>query len=660
MIAGLCLAAIVVAISVTFRIQDPDIWQHLAVGRAIWRMHSVPTTNLWAWPVYGMPDVCPSWLFRVMLWPFFNAGGTVGLYVWRWLVTLAAFVLLWLTARRMGARGFAALFALALAALSWRLRSQVRPETLVGVILALELWILESWRRARDPRPGAASAPRVAVDRRVLLIPLLWIWANAHLSWPFGFAIVAAYGSDALVFAGKGRGRAGLEFLALVLAAFALTFANPSGASAVAQPFDFFLHQRHEALYSNISELGPIMWGVHWRTGLPVLMAGWPLLVIARARRHGIDVAEVSLCALFTWLAISSQRFIGFYALTAAPFLGRDLSNLLPRPVAPRPWWSFAVFAVLTLGFSVLEWSRPNLPIAIGFDFNVYPVGACDYIASRNLRGPFFNEFSNAGYMLWRFWPDRTRLPFMDVHQSGTPEDRRLYPYVFGNADAWRALDGRRHFEVLLVDGSAPGVVGNFLPDRLDADSTWALVFRDDNACLYMRRDGRYSDLARREGYAIVPGASDHLSALGQACARDPRVRAGAYQELLRQLGSSRFNARASSLLANLDLMEGRGDLASDRLRHALDLNPGLFTLHERLGLIAFRAGQVRDALREFDLEARLGAGIGGGELQLHRGQALEALGRPKDAMEAYRRQLAQRPDDSAAKAALQRLQSPR
>src|SRR5207253_1865139 len=113
---------------------------------------------------------------------------------------------------------------------------------------------------------------------------------------------------------------------------------------------------------------------------------------------------------------------------------------------------------------------------------------------------------------------------------SGTPEDRRLYPYLFVSPDAWRALDRRRRFEVLLVDGAATGVAGNSLPDSLDADSTWALVFRDDNACLYVRRDGHYRELARRERYLIIPGASDDLSALGQACARDAGVRAAAYQ----------------------------------------------------------------------------------------------------------------------------------
>ena len=659
MIAGLLLTGAVIVVSVTFKIMDPDVWQHLAVGRAIWSLHHVPTVNLWAWPVYGTPDVCPSWLFRVLLWPFYRLSGVLGLYGWRWLVTLATFVVLGLTARRAGARGFAPLFVLALAALSWRHRSQVRPETLIGVVLALELLILESWRQSAAGTASQATRP-FALDRRLALVPLLWIWSNAHISWPLGFAILGAYAVDGLLGAKGHRARLALEFAVLSLPAFALTFANPSGARAVLQPFDFFLHQRQEAIYSNIIELRPILWGLHWRTGLPVLMAGWPLFIVWRAFQRRVDAAEWILCALFTWLAMSSQRFIGFYALTAVPFFGRDLSEALARPVAPRLWRSFATFAAFTLGFSILEWSRPNMPITIGFDWNVYPVGACDYIASNDLHGPFFNEYYNAGYMLWRFWPDRTRLPFMDVHQSGTPEDRRLYPYVFGSPEAWRALDRRRHFEVLLLDGSVPGVAGNTLPDSLDADTSWALVFRDDNACLYVRRDGRYRGLARRDRYAVIPGGSNNLSGLGQAVARDAGVRATAYQELLRQIESSRFNARASSLIANLDWMAGRADLASARLRHALDVDPGLFTVHERLGLIAMRTGAARAALRELDIESKLGTGIGGGELQLHRGQALEALGRREQAADAYRRQLELRPDDAQARESLERLTRPK
>ena len=61
------LAALCVLLSVTFTIYDPDIWQHLAVGRAIWQLHRVPATQIWIWPTYGVPDITPSWVLRECL-----------------------------------------------------------------------------------------------------------------------------------------------------------------------------------------------------------------------------------------------------------------------------------------------------------------------------------------------------------------------------------------------------------------------------------------------------------------------------------------------------------------------------------------------------------------------------------------------------------------
>src|SRR5881396_1681173 len=62
------VATIGICLSVGFRIHDPDIWQHLAVGRAIWSTHSIPMYNVWVWPAYGTPAVLPSWGFRALLW----------------------------------------------------------------------------------------------------------------------------------------------------------------------------------------------------------------------------------------------------------------------------------------------------------------------------------------------------------------------------------------------------------------------------------------------------------------------------------------------------------------------------------------------------------------------------------------------------------------
>ena len=668
MLAGLCFTALAVALSVTFRLGDADLWQHLVVGRAIWKLHGVPTTNLWVWPLYGMPALCPSWLFRALLWPFWDVGGLTGLYVWRWITALAAFALLLAAARRMGARGFSALFVLALAALSFRHRSQVRPDTLVAVLLAFELWVLVRWRA--DGRP-----------RRTAIALVLWAWVNAHVSWPLGFCLLGAFALDAEWRATRGRGRpaaALLPHLQAALAGALLAFVNPSGWRALAEPFAFVFSGRATPLYSNIAELQPLMWNIHWKTGIELLIVGWPLLIVERAARRRMGLDEILSCVLFTTLALSSQRFAGLYALVAAPFVARDVAEWLaaraatpagasePPPEAgaaagsewaTMPWRRFAFLALATLGVSALELTRSDMPLGMDLDLRQYPVGACDFIGAHALEGPLFNEYYYGGYVLWRFWPERSRLPFMDIHQSGTPEDRALYPFVFRSDAAWHELDARRQFELLLVDGSLQHARGDRLPDILDADSSWTLVFRDDQACLYARRSGVNRPAAAQHGFRLVPGGSARLPVLGAACERDSVLREQVRAELERQAAASPYNSRASSLLANIALIEGRAADARALMLHALAVEPALPSGHERLGMIALGTGNAREALAEFEREAR--AGTGSVELGLRLAEAHRQLGDRAAAAAAYRSFLARHPGDVRAQAGLDSLVAP-
>jgi hypothetical protein len=337
--------------------------------------------------------------------------------------------------------------------------------------------------------------------------------------------------------------------------------------------------------------------------------------------------------------------------------VARDLAEWPAMRAAPaQVWLRLATLMLATLAISALEWTRADVPLGIGIDFKQYPVGACDFIASQGLEGPMFNEYYYGGYVLWRFWPDRARLPFMDVHQSGTEEDRALYPFVFRNPGVWHELDARRHFELLLVDGSIQPVAGNRLPDALDADTTWALVFRDDQACLYARRGGVNDAVIARDAYRLVPGGSARLSAFGAACQRDAALRAEARAELERQAASSPYNSRATSLLANIALIEGRRDDARSLISHALTVEPGLPAGHERLGMIALEAGDAHGALAEFEREARGGAGSP--DLELRLGEAKRLSGDLAGARAAYRRHLARHPGDARALAALAALDS--
>jgi hypothetical protein len=566
LLAAALVAAACIVFSVTYRLIDSDFWQHLLVGKVIWARGAIPRQHLWSWTSYGRSEVLPSWLFRWLLWPFYDRGGIPGLFVWRWITTLGAFGFAWATARRLGARGLTPLVVLAWCVLVYRPRSQVRPETLAAVLLAAELWILE---RARHG------------DRRALwwLVPITWIWVNAHVSYFIAFVLVALHGVAAWRGWRPSRGREAppdpRPFLWIGLAMAIIAFANPFGWDGLWQPFDYALHLSREQLFRGIGELQPVTASTGWRYGLWLMVVGWPLLMLLRARRHGFDGVEAITAVLATAYALPSQRFLGVYALVAAPYLARDLEAWIHA----RAWPSWtrpagvrvALAALACVAISISEWSRPLLRPGIGVEMERFPVAACDWIARHGIRGRGFEHFRFVGYQAWRFWPDRGRLPFMDIHQSGTPEDRAAFAAAFTDPGSWPAIASRYRLDYALLDRRQRS--GMELLDVIDADSTWALVFLDDVAALYLDRAtlGRAADSL---AFHALGGGPSRLTLLATH-ADDPALQAPLRSDLERAVRESRQNSTAHFLLASLDLAEERFAAARAHLEATLTVDPG-------------------------------------------------------------------------------------
>ncbi|TMQ72501.1 MAG: hypothetical protein E6K80_02650 [Candidatus Eisenbacteria bacterium] len=571
-----------------------------------------------------MREVLPSWLFRALLWPFWSIGGVTGLFVWRWATTLLAFGLAWLIARRMGARGLLPLLVLALCALIYRQRSMVRPETMVVVLLATELWILET-RRQGGP------------DRAPWVIAIACVWANAHLSYYLGLVVLAIFWLDERL-TGESRG-ARLGLGRVLLASIGVSFLNPFGWRALWQPFEYFLFWRHEPIFQIVSELQPVTWSANAENGLPLLIAGWPLLLLWRAGRRRLDRVEIALAAWFTALVCFGQRFLGFYAVIAAAYVARDLAELAGAMRWPARWplWARAAavsVACLTLG--IPEWSSPDLPLGVRLRPLWYPERACDFMMEHGVRGRGFNPFDLAGYQLYRFWPERDRLPFMDIHQTGTRADRDAYAYLYSYPRAWSVLDGRHHFDYALL--ARHQIKGNAGLDALDADSSFALVFVDDVAALFVRRQGPLAAVAETFRYRLLPAGSARVAALQTLCTSDSAACNRLVAELERATRESPRNSQTRSLLASVALL--RGDLAQarDQLTLALAANPLTPRAHDRLGIIRLRQGNPRAALIEFRAERRLNGPLPG--LDFRMGQAYRRLGDRDAAARAFRREL--------------------
>jgi len=542
------VAAACVLVSVSFHLYDADAWQHLVFGRAIWALGMVPHTQVFTWPNYGAPLVNPSWGFDALVWMLWSAGGVTGLFVWRWLTTLLVFALLLGAARRLGAAGLTPLLVMVVCALIYRQRSQIRPETLASVWFALTLWLLESRRQ------GGA-------DRSLWLVAVAWAWANSHLSYYLGFLVLGIHVLDGMIEARSVAAPGTRRLWLVALAMAAVSFANPYGWHTLARPFQYLLVWRNEPMWQVISEINPVDWRINLANGLPFVMAGWPLLALWRWRRRGLDRVELMMCGAFTVLGLSSSRFIATYALAAAPYLARDLDALVrvwPRHASlARPWPRAALVSALCIAVGWREWTRYQGPIGVAFDLRHTPKHACEFMAAHGVRGRGFNHFYLGGSQMWHFWPERERLPFM----SGSPEDaspevRDLYYRTITSTAGWSELDARYKFDYALLSRRYTERYG--LVDLIDADPAWAVVFVDDVAAVYVRREGPLGAVADSFAYRLVTGGRTRNAELVGRVMRDTTLRRVLTAELERQARETSRNFYGRQLLRAIDSPAGR------------------------------------------------------------------------------------------------------
>ena len=641
--ALLVVAALCVAAAATFKTYEPDLWQHLLIGKVMWQTGRVPLENLWTWPSYGGPTLNSSWAFEVLLWPFWAAGGVAGLAAWRWVTTLATFALLWRTARRMGVRGAAAVIVLVWFALIYRERAQARPESLAAVLLAAELWILEA-RRAGGP------------DRSRWLVPIQILWVNVHLSFALGLVVIAVH---ALARPPRARGRgapqaAGPRPLWPVLAVAALaSLLSPFTWRAAIQPLTYLVKWRGDPLIAAIVELHGFNWAVNLRNGFPLALALWPALQIWRARHRRLDGVEAALFTIATIATLGSGRFVGFWAVIGLPFVARGVdewthARRLPAPLAP-PAARAAAAGGVCLALCAIELTSPVLPFGIGLTRDQYPERACDFIAAQGIRGRAFNHFDLGGYMLWRFWPERDRLPFIDTHPELAADlDRALYLAALTQPGGWAQLESRRRPEFALLERRHAR--GDVSLDAVEADTSWALVFADDAAAVYVHREGPLRGVARRLGYTWAAIGRARLAALGARCVADSVVRGEVRAELERMAAASPFSSSAHSLLANLAMMDRRFDEARRHLEEGRREDPQMPRYHERLGLIALRENQPAQAVVHLERERRV---QDRSDLEMEIGTAYALGGRADRARSCYRRALALDPGNDAARDSL-------
>lgn len=491
------LAAAVIALQ-AFQRPDPELWWQLALG-ARTLSGGPPPASFGTWFDAGGTSAPPPVAFGVLVQAAWQAAGAWGLFALRAVLALGAFAAAAWAATRTARVGLAtsqssrslAAFSL-LALIAWcaliaRPQAQASPLQLAALWLGLQWLALEDWRAGG--RAAIVALPAVALA-----------WANTDASWLVGVGVNAAAVIGAFVRRDpRARGLAGLA-----LAALAAAMLQPGGPLAVGELLTFLRAVRVETVFRGLPDLQPLSPLAQIRSLAPLALVLWPLARLfsnERPRDPGPLLVAVGLGAL----AFAYERFLGLWAVACVALLGRDVVRWSASGAGLRSPWAraAAVLAVAAAAVASHASDAAKRP-GVGLDRRDTPQYAVEFLRRHGVQGPVFNAAPLGSYLAWSAAAGGTPLPFVDLRFRGAPADRVGYLAAFTTDADWRRLDARHRFQSVLVERyQAPG---STLHDRLDADSTWALVFADDDAAIWVRRDGPNAALARERAYAVPVG----------------------------------------------------------------------------------------------------------------------------------------------------------
>ena len=565
---GLLVAATAFALAVT-RVEDPDTWTHLALGRLMVESRGLPSHELLAFPSVALPYHDTEWLFDVVLYLTFRFTGLAGVVLLKAATVALVFWVLFKDAalpREPAAdRALRAWIAAAvlLACLPMvRYRFVERPDLVLMLCLGFTIYALDAFR--------------LEGRRWIYTLPLVHVlWANMHPSViltlvPFGAVFVGGLGLH-LIARVHGRELPGtpsahqLRRVATVLVLSLLgCLVNPRGAEILTLPF------RLVGMRWAVQEITELQRPpVDLYPGVYILAALLFLALIAAWRLA--PVVPALLVVPFAYLGLTGVRFIFLFAIVAAPVLARTLAALAAsasgvRVRQPALAAAVAVVVVSTLasGLAIAQ-VRPladgRKSAGVGVDARFVPEGALRYLDGIGMAGKLFNAFHFGGYIAWRDFPKRAAIVDGRMYlPSGLAEEihfARAYP------DHLARLQSTYGFEAALMDYPLYSGEGlDSLPPDADwglASPDWALVYWDDYALVYLKRTSRWDAVIGRDEYRLVHPANG-LPAFWRSLGDKARLPA-IHAELDRNVAQT-GSARGRTLLGFALLQESKPDAA--------------------------------------------------------------------------------------------------
>lgn len=472
--------------------------QELAVPRADFLSHTLA----------GLPWVDFEWLTQLLYYGIHQAAGFPGLYLFK--IALLVFGA-WVLSRILALQGAGA-FLQGLGALLWSMlllpKTDLRPEGFSLVFFGLELWFLEALRlRSR----------RLSARDFVLAAGFFALWANLHLGFLYGLALLGLYGAGG----GFKKGMAGLG-----LAALGGTLLNPYGYQVYLVAAE---HLRFaEPLSRVVQEWRPLSFSNPWTWPFLVLWlftAGLVLYGWAR-RRTPWTASQLLSLGLFGVAGVLHVRHAAYFTWVALPFVFVRLRRMVPETGLPPRGSALKLAALYGLLAFYWAWQvRPRVWPPAAYDDFLLPVQTERFLRLETsaLSGlKMYNPWGWGGYLGYRL--GENYKVFQDGRYIFHPLLAEAYYDAVNSPETWQAFLDRRGVDLALIENEPWMLSSRFVPSGTEVPrpyyvfymprERWALAWWDERALVFLRRSKAPKKWLARQEYRYFKPRDNEARAL--------------------------------------------------------------------------------------------------------------------------------------------------
>ena len=478
------LVLFVIAIVDIQRWADPDLWGHVAFGRAMLATRHFAFHGPYSYSAPGYLWLNHEWLSELLMGAIYNLGGVIGLKLMKFGCCAVVIVSL--------AEGLAEIdspmtlqFGILVAAgIAIAPQMQFRPQLFSFAMIAGLLAVLTKYTYR-----GTAPLPFV--------IPMLWLWANLHGGFIVGLAALATFSAVRMttdLLGGRGPW-VGAKLLAILAASTLATFVTPYGLGtwravghAMTNPHTREIIDDWQPLMSTFDA----MWHRNYAGAVPMIVAVAMFVSLAMTfviAPRGNDLPMLAIAAVMIAAAFVAMRNLPLAVIASVIPLARHSSFVFrARQTQPPGNWINQIILAAAAIVLLLESGLLSPTLRAG---TARPVGAIAFMQERGLSGNIMTDFTWGEYVIWHMAP--ASKVFIDgrydtIYPPDVVDDYLAFHY--GAAGAKEVLRKYRHDFILLSpnDEAALAVTAS-APE-------WKQLYRDGSCVLFVRTDSTAAEIS--------------------------------------------------------------------------------------------------------------------------------------------------------------------